>query len=270
MALSGAHALAILDAIGDANAKGEYYLTDAVEIARARGLSVACATAPEEEVQGVNDRVQLARAEHTLQERLRAAAMRAGVTMIDPQSVFLAFDTVLGEDVLIEPNVVFGPGVVIEVGATIHAFSHLEGARVAAGASVGPFARLRPGADIGEKAKIGNFVEVKKSTIGPGAKLPHLSYVGDAEIGAKANLGAGTITCNYDGFSKSVTKVGEGAFVGSNSSLVAPVSIGAGAYVGSGSVVTENVPDNALAVGRARLVIKSGWADSFRRWKAGT
>lgn len=267
MALAGAQALALLDAIGDANAKGEFYLTDAVEIARARALPVACAIAPEDEVQGVNDRVQLAGVERTLQRRLREAAMRAGVTMIDPDSVFLAHDTVLGRDVTIEPNVVFGPGVVVEDRATIHAFSHLEGARVAAGATVGPFARLRPGADIGEKAKIGNFVEVKKAKVGPGAKLPHLSYVGDAEIGAKANLGAGTITCNYDGFDKHLTRVGEGAFVGSNASLVAPVSVGAGAYVGSGSVVTQDVPENALAVGRARQVVKPGWAEDFRRWK---
>ncbi|WP_349367442.1 bifunctional UDP-N-acetylglucosamine diphosphorylase/glucosamine-1-phosphate N-acetyltransferase GlmU [Salinarimonas sp.] len=267
MALSGAQALSLLDAIGNANAKGEYYLTDAVEIARARGLAVACATAPEDEVQGVNDRVQLALVERTLQRRLREAAMRAGVTMIDPDSVFLAHDTVLGRDVTIEPNVVFGPGVMVEDRATIHAFSHLEGARVASGATVGPFARLRPGADIGEKAKVGNFVEVKKAKVGRGAKLPHLSYVGDAEIGAKANLGAGTITCNYDGFDKHLTRVGEGAFVGSNASLVAPVSVGAGAYVGSGSVVTQDVPENALAVGRARQVVKPGWAESFRRWK---
>lgn len=269
MALSGTRAIALLDAIGNANAKGEYYLTDAVEIARARGLAVACATAPEDEVQGVNDRVQLAQVERTLQRRLRESAMRAGVTMIDPDSVFLCVDTALGRDVTIEPNVVFGPGVRVEPGATIHAFSHIEGARIAAGATVGPFARLRPGADIGEKAKIGNFVEVKKSTIGAGAKLPHLSYVGDAEIGAKANLGAGTITCNYDGFDKHLTRVGEGAFVGSNSSLVAPVTIGAGAYVGSGSVVTQNVPDDALALARSRQTVKPGWAEDFRRWKRG-
>ncbi|MGP9819933.1 bifunctional UDP-N-acetylglucosamine diphosphorylase/glucosamine-1-phosphate N-acetyltransferase GlmU [Salinarimonas sp. NSM] len=264
MALSGAHALSLLEAIGNANAKGEYYLTDAVEIARARDLAVACVVAPEDEVQGVNDRVQLATVERTLQERLRERAMRAGVTMIDPASVFLSFDTALGRDVTIEPNVVFGPGVSIEAGATIHAFSHLEGARVAAGATVGPFARLRPGADIGASAKVGNFVEVKKARVGAGAKLPHLSYVGDAEIGAKANLGAGTITCNYDGFDKHVTRVGEGAFVGSNSSLVAPVTIGAGAYVGSGSVVTQDVPENALTLARGRQETKPGWAERFR------
>jgi len=269
MALSGEHALALLDAIGNHNAKGEYYLTDAVEVALARGLGIAYATAPEDEVQGVNDRVQLAQVERTLQRRLREAAMRSGVTMVDPDSVFLSFDTELGRDVVIEPNVVFGPGVSVEAGATIHAFSHLEGARVDKGATVGPFARLRPGADIGEGAKVGNFVEVKKATIGAGAKLPHLAYVGDAEIGAKANLGAGTITCNYDGFDKHLTRVGEGAFVGSNTSLVAPVTIGAGAYVGSGSVVTQNVPDDALAVARSRQTVKPGWAEDFRRWKRG-
>ncbi|GGK48654.1 bifunctional UDP-N-acetylglucosamine diphosphorylase/glucosamine-1-phosphate N-acetyltransferase GlmU [Salinarimonas ramus] len=268
MALSGSDALSLLDAIGNENAKGEYYLTDAVEIARARGRTVACVVAPEWEVQGVNDRVQLAHVERTLQERLRERAMRAGVTMVDPESVFLAHDTVLGRDVVLEPSIVFGPGVVVESGATIHAFSHLEGARIAAGASVGPFARLRPGADIGKGAKVGNFVEVKKAKVGAGAKLPHLSYVGDAEIGAKANLGAGTITCNYDGFDKHLTRVGEGAFVGSNSSLVAPVTVGAGAFVGSGSVVTQDVPADALALARGRQAVKDGWAVRFRAEKA--
>lgn len=270
MAIAGAQALSLLDAVGDANAKGEFYLTDVVEIARARGLRVEVVTAPEEEVQGVNDRVQLARVERTLQNRLREAAMRAGATLIDPDTVYFSVDTVLGRDVVVEPNVVFGPGVVVEDGAVVHAFSHLEGARVASGASIGPFARLRPGADIGRKAKIGNFVEVKKARVGEGAKLPHLSYVGDAEIGARANLGAGTITCNYDGFDKHLTVVGEGAFVGSNSSLVAPVTIGAGAYVGSGSVVTQAVPEDALAIARARQVVKAGWAEAFRRWKRGS
>ncbi|MGJ3261993.1 MAG: bifunctional UDP-N-acetylglucosamine diphosphorylase/glucosamine-1-phosphate N-acetyltransferase GlmU [Salinarimonas sp.] len=267
MALAGAHALSLLDAIGNANAKGEYYLTDTVEIARARALPVACVVAPESEVQGVNDRLQLADVERTLQQRLRVRAMRSGVTMVDPDSVFLSYDTVLGRDVTIEPNVVLGLDVVVEAGATIHAFSHLSGARVAARATIGPFARLRPGADIGAGAKVGNFVEVKKATIGAGAKLPHLAYVGDAEIGAGANLGAGTITCNYDGFDKHLTRVGEGAFIGSNSSLVAPLTIGAGAYVGSGSVVTQDVPGDALAVARGRQATKPGWATTFRESK---
>jgi bifunctional UDP-N-acetylglucosamine pyrophosphorylase / glucosamine-1-phosphate N-acetyltransferase len=263
MALDGGQALPILDAVGNDNVQKEFYLPDAVEIARARGLKVAVVEAPEAEVMGVNDRVQLAAAERIMQDRLREAAMRGGVTMIDPQSVFLCHDTVLGRDVLIEPNVVFGPGVVVHDGAVIHAHSHLEGASVAAMASIGPFARLRPGARIGEKAKIGNFVEVKAAAIGKGAKVSHLSYVGDATVGADANIGAGVITCNYDGYFKYQTVIGEGAFVGSNSSLVAPVSIAAGSYVGSGSVVTRDVPEGALALTRPPQTIKEGWAARF-------
>lgn len=263
MALDGTRALSILDAIRNDNAQKEFYLPDAVEIARAQGLTVAVVEAPETEVMGVNDRVQLAMAERLMQDRLREAAMRAGVTMIDPASVFLSHDTVLGRDVMIEPNVFFGPGVSVGEGAVIHAHSHLEGATVASRASIGPFARLRPGANIGEKAKIGNFVEVKSADIGKGAKVSHLSYVGDATVGAEANIGAGVITCNYDGYFKYRTVIGEGAFVGSNSSLVAPVTIAAGAYVGSGSVVTKAVPEGALALSRPPETIKDGWAVRF-------
>lgn len=264
MALSGRHALAILERIGNANAKGEYYLTDAVEVARGLGLRAVALVADEAEVQGVNDRVQLAAVEADLQRRLRLAAMQGGATLIAPETVFFSHDTRLGRDVVVEPHVVFGPGVVVEENAIIHAFSHLEGARVGAGATVGPFARLRPGADLAGKAKVGNFVEVKNATVGPGAKVSHLTYIGDASIGAAANIGAGTITCNYDGFRKHKTVIGAGAFVGSNSSLVAPVTVGDGAFIGSGSVVTSNVPADALALGRSRLVIKEGWAQSFR------
>jgi bifunctional UDP-N-acetylglucosamine pyrophosphorylase / glucosamine-1-phosphate N-acetyltransferase len=264
LAMNGKDALAILGKIGNANAQNEYYLTDAPAIARGMGLATSVLTAPEDEVQGVNDRVQLANAEATMQKRLREAAMRAGVTMIDPASVYMNHDTKIGRDVIVEPNVFFGKGVVVDDHAVIHANSHLEGAHVGAGASVGPFARLRPGAHLGEKAKVGNFVEIKSATLGKGAKVSHLSYIGDATVGANANIGAGTITCNYDGFSKFKTVIGEGAFIGSNSSLVAPVEIAAGAYIGSGSVVTKDVEVDALAVGRARQVSYPGWAKNFR------
>ena len=221
------------------NAQREYYLTDIVEIANARGLVARALIADEKEVMGVNDRAQLAQAEAALQDRLRRRAMVEGATLIAPETVFLAFDARIGRDVLIEPHVVIGRGVRIEDGAVIRAFSHLEGARVAGGASVGPFARLRPGADIAANAKIGNFVEIKQAMIEEGAKVNHLTYIGDARVGANANIGAGTITCNYDGFAKHKTDIGAGAFIGSNSALVAPVTIGDGAYVGSGSVITE-------------------------------
>ncbi|PZU90906.1 MAG: bifunctional UDP-N-acetylglucosamine diphosphorylase/glucosamine-1-phosphate N-acetyltransferase GlmU [Chelatococcus sp.] len=268
MALSGEHALSILEAIGNANAQGEFYLTDAVAVARARGLSAVVLTAPESEVQGVNDRAQLAAAEAAFQRRRRLAVMAEGATLIAPETVFLSHDTVIGRDVLIEPNVVIGPGVRIADGAVIHAFSHLEGADVGEGASVGPYGRLRPGAKLAEKAKVGNFVEIKAAEISAGAKVSHLTYIGDATVGADANIGAGTITCNYDGFFKYRTVIGEGAFVGSNSSLVAPVTIGAGAFVGSGSVVTDDVAPDALAVARGRQVEKPGWARSFRELSA--
>ena len=264
MALDGTKALELLDRIGTDNAQAEYYLTDAVEIAAAdREPCVALVTA-ETEVMGVNDRLQLAAAEAALQERLRETAMRNGVTMQAPETVFLSFDTQLGRDVVIEPHVVIGPGVTVAEGAVLHAFSHLEGAQVAAGATVGPYARLRPGARLAANAKVGNFVEIKNADIEAGAKVSHLSYIGDARVGAKANIGAGTITCNYDGFSKAHTDIGAGAFIGSNSALLAPVSIGDGAIVGSGSVITDAVPADALALARSRQSIKEGWAKRFR------
>jgi bifunctional UDP-N-acetylglucosamine pyrophosphorylase / glucosamine-1-phosphate N-acetyltransferase len=264
VAFQGTEALAMLRAVTPQNAQGEYYLTDLVQIANARGLRARTLEADEAEVMGVNDRVQLAAAEAEMQARLRRGAMIEGATLVAPETTFLSFDTKIGRDVLIEPHVVIGPRVVIEDGAVIHAFSHLEGARVAGGASIGPFARLRPGADIAAKAKVGNFVEVKNATIEAGAKVNHLSYIGDARVGANANIGAGTITCNYDGFSKFRTDIGAGAFIGSNSALVAPVTIGDGAYVGSGSVITKNVEPDALAVARGRQEQRSGWAKAFR------
>jgi bifunctional UDP-N-acetylglucosamine pyrophosphorylase/glucosamine-1-phosphate N-acetyltransferase len=265
MAFSGKHALSLIEAIGNDNAKREFYLTDAVAIARARGLNVTVREAPEEEVMGINDRAQLAEAEAELQKRMRKAAMEGGVTLAAPETVFFSADTRLGKDVTIEPNVVFGPGVIVKDGATIKAFSHLEGAEVGEGASVGPFARLRPGTKLGAKTRIGNFVEVKAATLAEGAKANHLSYIGDASVGANANVGAGTITCNYDGYDKNRTEIGEGAFIGSNSALVAPVKIGAGAYVASGSVVTDDVPADALALGRGRQTVKEGWAAAERK-----
>ena len=264
IAFSGAEALAMLDAIRPNNAQNEYYLTDLVQIANDRGLAARTLEADATEVMGVNDRVQLAAAEAAMQARLRRRAMLEGATLVAPETVFLSCDTKIGRDVLIEPHVVIGPGVTIEDGAVIHAFSHLEGARVAGGASVGPYARLRPGADIAAKARVGNFVEIKQATIEAGAKVNHLTYIGDARVGAGANIGAGTITCNYDGFSKAKTDIGAGAFIGSNSALVAPVKIGDGAYVGSGSVITKDVEPDALAVARGRQETRPGWAKAFR------
>jgi len=264
MAFSGRHALAILDRIGDANAKREFYLTDAVEIARAMGHKVAVIEAEEGEVRGINTNAQLAGAETELQQQLRAAALESGVSMVAPETVYLAADTNLGTNVEIEPYVVFGPGVTVDDGAVIRSFSRLEGAHVGPGAVVGPFARLRPGADIGASAHIGNFVEVKEATIEAGAKANHLAYIGDARVGEGANIGAGTITCNYDGKTKHRTDIGKGAFIGSNSALVAPVTVGDNAYVGSGSVITQDVPSGALALGRARQVVKEGWAALLR------
>ena len=260
MAFAGVHILEILTQIGNDNAKGEYYLTDAVEVARRMGLRVTAITGDEQEVLGVNTRAQLVEAETNMQNRLRSRALDGGVTMTAPDTVFLSFDTKLGADVTVEPHVFFATGVTVEEGATIKAFSHLEGATVSRNASVGPFARLRPGANIGESARIGNFVEVKNSDIQKGAKAGHLAYLGDATVGENANIGAGTITCNYDGYLKHRTRIGNDAFIGSNSSLVAPVTIGDGAYVGSGSVITRDVEPNALAVERGKQVVKSGWA----------
>lgn len=269
MALAGAPALEILDRIGDRNANKEFYLTDAVAIARAMGLKAVALETTEDEVRGINTQAQLAEAEAAMQRRLRAAALEAGVTMVAPETVFLAADTRLAPDVTIEPYVVFGPGVTVEAGAVIHAFSHLEGAHVGAGASVGPYARLRPGTRLGPKTRIGNFVEVKAAEIEAGAKANHLSYIGDARVGAGANVGAGTITCNYDGTAKHRTDIGAGAFIGSNSALVAPVAIGDNAYVGSGSVITDDVPSGALALGRGRQVVKEGWARKGEAGKKG-
>lgn len=268
MAVAGREALALLDAVGNKNAKGEYYLTDIVEIAGGQGMSVVATETSFESALGINNRAELAEAEAIWQARRRRQAMLDGVTLIAPETVFFSHDTEIGSDTLVEPNVWFGPGVMIAEGAKIHAFSHLEGATVAAGCDIGPFARLRPGTDLSAKAKVGNFCEVKNARIEEGAKVNHLTYIGDARIGAGANIGAGTITCNYDGYSKFVTDIGKGAFIGSNSSLVAPVSIGDGGYVASGSVITENVPDDALAFGRARQKTLPGKARELRERRA--
>ncbi|BBE74294.1 bifunctional UDP-N-acetylglucosamine diphosphorylase/glucosamine-1-phosphate N-acetyltransferase GlmU [Oharaeibacter diazotrophicus] len=254
----------LLDAVGNANAKGEYYLTDAIEIAVGRGLATGVVVGPEDEFLGVNDRVQLAVAEAVFQGRARIAAMRAGATLQAPETVFFSHDTRLGRDVVVEPNVVFGPGVTVADGVVVRAFSHLEGATVAAGATLGPYARLRPEASIGEGAHIGNFVEIKKADIAAGAKINHLSYIGDAVVGAGTNVGAGTITCNYDGVFKHLTRIGAGVFVGSNTTLVAPVAIGDGGYTAAGSVVTADVPADAVAFGRARQENKPGRAREIR------
>jgi len=267
LAAPSARLFALAAEVGCANAKREYYLTDVVELARRAGLDVRAAFAPEAAFQGVNSQGELAAAEAAFQRRRRAELMEAGVTLSAPESVFLAWDTALAPGVVVEPHVVFAPGVAVETGAVIRSFSHLEGARVRAGAHVGPFARLRPGADIGEDAHIGNFVEVKKVAVGKGAKANHLAYLGDGTVGAGANIGAGTIFCNYDGFDKYDTHVGAGAFIGSNTALVAPVRVGAGAYTGSGSVITEDVSEDALALARGRQVEKPGWAAAFRAMK---
>ncbi len=268
MALAGAQALAILERIGPHNRKGEFYLTDAVAIARDMKLNAVAVEVEEDEVRGINTKSQLAEAEAVAQQRLRQAALDAGVTFVAPETVFLCADTQFGKDVVVEPYVVFGEKVTVEDGAVIHAFSHLVGAHVGKGASVGPFARLRAGTRLGEGARVGNFVEVKQAVIEAGAKANHLSYIGDAVVGANANVGAGTITCNFDGSAKHRTTIGEGAFIGSNSALVAPVEIGARAYIGSGSVITEDVPADALALARGKQVIKEGWAARLRGLKS--
>jgi bifunctional UDP-N-acetylglucosamine pyrophosphorylase/glucosamine-1-phosphate N-acetyltransferase len=268
MAFAGEHALAILERIGDANRKREFYLTDAVEIARAMNLRVVAVEGEEDDVRGINTKAQLAEAEAVAQQRLRKAALDSGVTLVAPETVFLCADTTFGRDVVVEPYVIFGEKVRVEDGAVIHSFSHLVGAHVGKGVSVGPFARLRPGTRLGEGSRIGNFVEVKEAVVEAGAKANHLSYIGDAFVGANANVGAGTITCNYDGADKHRTTIGKGAFIGSNSALVAPVEIGDGAYVGSGSVITENVPADALALGRGRQTVKEGWASRLRGLKS--
>jgi len=270
MGFRGEAVLTLLDAIDNRNAKHEYYLTDAVEVANRRGLKVVAIEADAAEVGGVNTRAELAGIERIWQDRARQAALLAGVTMIAPETVFLSHDTVLGRDVTIEPNVFFGPGVKVDEGATIHAYSHLTGAHLEQGSEIGPFARLRPGTQLGPKSKVGNFVEVKNAEVGAGAKISHLTYVGDAKVGAEANIGAGTVTGNYDGYDKALTVIGEGAFIGSNSVLVAPVTIGDGGYVASGSVITEDVAPDALAIARGRQVEKPGWAARFREMKAKT
>jgi bifunctional UDP-N-acetylglucosamine pyrophosphorylase/glucosamine-1-phosphate N-acetyltransferase len=262
---SGRTLASLLARINNENAKGEYYLTDAVALVRADDLQARVVLSNEEEVLGVNSRAELALAEETIQKRLRAAAMHHGVTLVAPDTVFFSYDTAVGRDVVIEPHVIIGLGVTIEDGATIRGFCHFEKAYIGPGASVGPFARLRPGADLAKNSHIGNFVEIKKSHVGESAKVNHLTYIGDTSIGAKANIGAGTITCNYDGFAKHRTEIGAGAFIGSNSSLVSPVKIGDGAYVGSGSVITKDVDADALAVSRARQEERKGWAAKVRK-----
>jgi len=264
MAVRAADLFRWLDKVGNDNAAGEYYLPDVVNIARAEGREAVVIEGDPYETAGVNSRAELAHLELDWQRRRREQALQDGATLIDPESVWFAHDTRLGRDVTVEPHVVFGSGVAVADGATIKAFSHIEGATIATKAVIGPFARLRPGAIIGEKAKVGNFVEIKKAVLGAGAKANHLSYVGDAEVGANANIGAGTITCNYDGFGKYNTVIGEGAFIGSNTALVAPVSVGAGAIVGAGSVITKNVEADSLAFERNEQKGIAGWAKRFR------
>lgn len=250
----------LVSAVKNENASGEYYLTDIVAIARARGLSATAVTCKEEETMGVNSREDLAQAETAFQASARSAALRDGVTLTAPETVFFAFDTVVGRDTIIEPNVVFGPGVTIESSTHIRAFSHLEGCHVSRGSIIGPFARLRPGAELAENVHVGNFVEIKNAQVDAGAKVNHLSYIGDASIGEKTNVGAGTITCNYDGVFKHRTTIGKNVFVGSNTMLVAPVSMGDNSMTATGTIVTSDVPDGALAVGRAKQVNKDGLA----------
>ncbi|MBO0717561.1 MAG: bifunctional UDP-N-acetylglucosamine diphosphorylase/glucosamine-1-phosphate N-acetyltransferase GlmU [Rhizobiales bacterium] len=267
MALAGKTALAILQRISDHNRKHEFYLTDAVEIARGMALRAVAVEVEEDDMRGINTKKQLAEAEAVAQQRLRQAALEAGVTLIAPETIYLSADTKFGRDVVVEPFVVFGEKVTIDDGAIIHSFSHIAGAHIGKGVSVGPFARLRPGTRLGEGARIGNFVEVKETVVEAGAKANHLTYLGDSSVGANANIGAGTITCNYDGAAKHRTEIGRDAFIGSNSALVAPVKIGEGAYVGSGSVITQDVPADSLALGRGRQVVKQGWASRLRGLK---
>ena len=253
-----------LDQVGNDNAANEYYLPDIVNVAAAEGREAVVIEGDPYEAAGVNSRAELAHLELEWQRRRREQVLDEGATLIDPESVWFAYDTKLGRDVTVEPHVVFGPGVKIADGATIHAFSHIEGATIGAKASIGPFARIRPGTRLGDKTKVGNFVELKKAVIGEGAKVNHLSYVGDASVGPKANIGAGTITCNYDGFGKYQTSIGEGAFIGSNTALVAPVTIGDGAIVGAGSVITRDVEPDSLAIERNEQKGIAGWARRFR------
>jgi bifunctional UDP-N-acetylglucosamine pyrophosphorylase/glucosamine-1-phosphate N-acetyltransferase len=257
----------LLDQVGNANAAGEYYLPDIVMLANAEGRVSAVIETDPHEVAGVNSRAELAEVEALWQLKRRARAMADGASLIAPDTVWFAWDTKLGRDVTVGQNVVFGPGTSISDEVVIHPFCHIEGAQVASGAIIGPFARLRPGADIGAAAHVGNFVEIKKARLGAGAKANHLTYIGDADVGARTNIGAGTITCNYDGFGKYLTRIGEGAFIGSNSALVAPISIGDGAIIGAGSVVTSDVPADGLAVARGTQRNLDGWASRFREGK---
>ncbi|GFE72621.1 bifunctional protein GlmU [Novosphingobium sp. TCA1] len=264
MAVKSADLFDLLARVGNDNAQGEYYLVDIVNVATLEGRACAVIVTPDpDEVGGINSRGELAEAEGRWQAKRRIAAMADGVTLIAPETVFFAWDTQLGRDVIIEPNVVFAPGVTVADNVTIHAFSHLEGATLESGVAIGPYARLRPGAVLRKGAKVGNFVEVKNAELGEGAKANHLTYVGDASVGAKANLGAGTITCNYDGYFKHRTVIGERAFIGSNSALVAPVKIGADAIVAAGSTVTRDVADGELRLVRGEQLVKPGWADRF-------
>ena len=264
MAVKSADLFALLARVGNDNAQGEYYLTDIVNIANADGrVCAVVVTDDADEVAGINSRSELAEAEGRWQARRRRRAMDDGATLVAPETVWFSWDTVLGRDVTVGQNVVFAPGVTVADAVRIHAFSHLEGASVASGAEIGPYARLRPGAVLMEKAKVGNFVEVKKAVLGKGAKANHLSYIGDAEVGAGANIGAGTITCNYDGYFKYKTVIGERAFIGSNSALIAPVRIGADAIVAAGSAVSRDVSDGELRLVRAEQLVKPGWADRF-------
>lgn len=254
----------LLQSITNQNAKGEYYLTDIVAIARSKGYSCSFALADEHEVMGVNSRAQLAEAEGAIQKRLRLAAMEAGVTLVHPESVFLCADTVLGQDIVIHPNVVFGPGVSVGDNVEIRSFCHIEGAKIAKDAIIGPFARIRPGTVIGEESRIGNFVEIKNAQVHKGAKISHLSYVGDASVGMNSNIGAGTITCNYDGFNKFHTDIGKDCFIGSNTCLVAPVKIGDGAIIGAGSTITSDVDSNAMGLARATQTNLENKAKTFK------
>jgi bifunctional UDP-N-acetylglucosamine pyrophosphorylase/glucosamine-1-phosphate N-acetyltransferase len=264
MAINGRKALSLVESIGNNNAKREYYLTDIVEIARSRGLQVVALEANEEDLLGVNTRAELARVESIWQQRKRREMMLAGVTLIDPASVHFSHDTQIGADTVVEPNVFFGPGVTVGGHAVIHAFCHFADTQIGEECHVGPFARMRGNARMAQGGHVGNFVEFKNVEFGAGAKASHLSYLGDASIGERANIGAGTITCNYDGVNKSRTQIGKDAFIGSNSSLVAPVTIGDGAYVASGSVITESVPPDAMAVARGRQATKEGYSRKIR------
>ncbi|MBI1777069.1 MAG: bifunctional UDP-N-acetylglucosamine diphosphorylase/glucosamine-1-phosphate N-acetyltransferase GlmU [Proteobacteria bacterium] len=269
IAVDGRQLFRLIDRIDNRNVKGEFYLTDIVKLARAEGIGCGYVEAAADELFGIDDRVKLARAEALMQGRLRRAAMEAGVSFVDPASVYLAWDTRLDRDVIVHPFVVFGPGVSVGSRVEIRSFSHIEGAAIEAGAIVGPFARLRPGSRVGAGAHVGNFVELKNTVLGEGVKANHLAYLGDTSIGAKSNIGAGTITCNYDGFEKYRTTIGAGSFVGSNATLVAPVTLGEGSYVAAGSTIVSDVAADALIIARPRQVEKPGWAKSFRAKRAG-